>query len=32
MDAAKRRQIYRDLARAMLDDATWVFLLQHVDI
>jgi peptide/nickel transport system substrate-binding protein len=32
MDAARRRQIYRDLARAMLDDATWVFLLQQVDI
>ena len=31
-DAARRRQIYRDLARAMLDDATWVFLLQQVDI
>ena len=32
MDMARRRQIYRDLARAMLDDATWVFLLQQVDI
>ena len=32
MDAAKRRQIYRDLARAMIEDATWVFLLQQVDI
>jgi peptide/nickel transport system substrate-binding protein len=32
MDAAKRRQIYRDLARAMVEDATWVFLLQQVDI
>ncbi len=32
MDAARRRQIYRDLARGMLDDATWVFLLQQVDI
>ena len=32
MDAAKRRQVYRDLARAMVEDATWVFLLQQVDI
>jgi len=32
MDQAKRRQIYRDLQRAMVDDATWVFLLQQVDI
>jgi peptide/nickel transport system substrate-binding protein len=32
MDAARRRQIYRDLARAMIEDATWVFLLQQVDI
>src|SRR3990172_4613184 len=32
MDTAKRRQIYRDLARAMVEDATWVFLLQQVDI
>jgi peptide/nickel transport system substrate-binding protein len=32
MDQAKRRQIYRDLLRAMVEDATWVFLLQQVDI
>jgi ABC-type transport system substrate-binding protein len=32
MDAAKRRQVYRDLQRAMIEDATWVFLLQQVDI
>jgi len=32
MDPTKRRQVYRDLARAMIDDATWVFLLQQVDI
>jgi peptide/nickel transport system substrate-binding protein len=32
MDAGKRRQVYRDLARAMIEDATWVFLLQQVDI
>ena len=32
MDQAKRRQVYRDLQRAMVEDATWVFLLQQVDI
>jgi peptide/nickel transport system substrate-binding protein len=32
MDMARRRQVYRDLARAMVEDATWVFLLQQVDI
>jgi ABC-type transport system substrate-binding protein len=32
MDIAERRQVYRDLARAIVDDATWVFLLQQVDI
>ncbi len=32
MDQAKRRQIYRDLQGAMVEDATWVFLLQQVDI
>ncbi len=32
MDPIKRRQVYRDLARAMVEDATWVFLLQQVDI
>ena len=31
-DQGKRRQIYRDLQRAMVEDATWVFLLQQVDI
>jgi peptide/nickel transport system substrate-binding protein len=32
MDPAARRKIYADLARAMVEDATWVFLLQQVDI
>jgi peptide/nickel transport system substrate-binding protein len=32
MDPGKRRQVYRDLQRAMIEDATWVFLLQQVDI
>ncbi len=32
MDPAKRRKIYADLAKAMVDDATWVFLMQQVDI
>jgi len=32
MDPARRRQVYRDLQRAMVEDATWVFLLQQVDI
>jgi peptide/nickel transport system substrate-binding protein len=32
MDPAKRRRIYSDLAKAMIEDATWVFLLQQVDI
>jgi peptide/nickel transport system substrate-binding protein len=32
MDPAKRRKIYSDLARAMIEDATWVFLMQQVDI
>jgi peptide/nickel transport system substrate-binding protein len=32
MDAAARRKIYADLARAMIDDATWVFLMQQIDI
>jgi len=31
-DPAKRRRFYADLARAMIDDATWVFLMQQVDI
>ncbi len=32
MDPAKRRRIYSDLAKAMVEDATWVFLMQQVDI
>jgi peptide/nickel transport system substrate-binding protein len=32
MDPAKRRKIYSDLAKAMVEDATWVFLMQQVDI
>ena len=32
MDSGKLRQVYRDLQRAMIEDATWVFLLQQVDI
>lgn len=32
MDPAKRRKIYSDLARAMIEDATWVYLMQQVDI
>ena len=32
MDPAARRKIYADLARTMVEDATWVFLLQQVDI
>ena len=32
MDPTKRRKIYADLARAMVEDATWVFLMQQVDI
>jgi peptide/nickel transport system substrate-binding protein len=32
MDPVKRRRVYLDLARAMVEDATWVFLLQQVDI
>jgi peptide/nickel transport system substrate-binding protein len=32
MDTTRRREVYRDLARAMVEDATWVFLLQQVDI
>jgi len=31
MDPAKRRRIYSDLAKAMVEDATWVFLMQQVD-
>jgi peptide/nickel transport system substrate-binding protein len=32
MDPVKRRKIYAELARAMVEDATWVFLMQQVDI
>jgi peptide/nickel transport system substrate-binding protein len=32
MDQAKRRKIYSDLAKAIVEDATWVFLMQQVDI
>ena len=32
LDPAARRKIYAELARAMVEDATWVFLLQQVDI
>ncbi len=32
MDPARRRKVYGDLARAMVEDATWVFLMQQVDI
>ena len=32
MDPARRRTVYGDLARAMVEDATWVFLMQQVDI
>ena len=32
MDPAARRKVYADLARTMVDDATWVFLLQQVDV
>ena len=32
LDAAKRRRIYTDLAKAMIEDASWVFLMQQVDI
>ena len=31
-DPARRRKIYADLARAMVEDASWVFLMQQVDI
>lgn len=31
-DPARRRKIYADLARVMVEDATWVFLMQQVDI
>ncbi|HEU5192236.1 MAG TPA: ABC transporter substrate-binding protein [Methylomirabilota bacterium] len=31
-DPTRRRKVYADLARAMIEDATWVFLMQQVDI
>jgi ABC-type transport system substrate-binding protein len=31
-DPARRRKMYADLARAMVEDATWMFLMQQVDI
>jgi peptide/nickel transport system substrate-binding protein len=32
MDPSKRKKVYADLARAMVEDATWVLLMQQVDI
>ena len=32
LEPSKRRRVYADLALAMVEDATWVFLLQQVDI
>jgi peptide/nickel transport system substrate-binding protein len=32
LEPGLRRKIYADLARAMVEDAAWVFLLQQVDI
>ena len=32
LDPAKRRRAYSDLAKTMIEDATWVFLMQQVDI
>jgi len=32
MDPARRKRIYADLARAMVEDASWVFLMQQVDL
>jgi len=32
MEPARRRTIYSELAKAMVEDATWVFLMQQVDI
>jgi peptide/nickel transport system substrate-binding protein len=32
MDPAARRRAYGDLAKTMVEDATWVFLVQQVDI
>jgi peptide/nickel transport system substrate-binding protein len=32
LDPARRRRVYSDLTKAMIEDATWVFLMQQVDI
>jgi peptide/nickel transport system substrate-binding protein len=32
MDPAKRRKVYSELARVMVEDAAWVYLMQQVDI
>lgn len=32
MDPAKRRKMYSELARVMVEDAAWVYLMQQVDI
>jgi len=32
LDPVRRKKIYSDLSRAMVEDATWVFLMQQVDI
>ncbi|HYB40739.1 MAG TPA: ABC transporter substrate-binding protein [Candidatus Methylomirabilis sp.] len=32
LDPARRRKVYADLARAMVEEATWVFLMQQLDI
>jgi peptide/nickel transport system substrate-binding protein len=32
LDTTARKRVYADLARAMVQDATWVFLMQQVDI
>src|SRR2546423_14464279 len=32
LDPRSRRRAYAELAKTMIDDATWVFLMQQVDI
>jgi peptide/nickel transport system substrate-binding protein len=32
MDPARRKRIYTDLAKAMVEDGTWVFLMPQVDL
>ena len=32
MDPARRRKVYSELARIMVEDAAWVYLMQQVDI